>query len=135
MTLVIDASALVRAGVGTDVGAKELRTRLVAEDCHAPHLIDAEVGDVLRRRARRGKISSGLARLVLREVSNLIDFRYAHTGEFATRAWELRENLTIYDALYVALASSLNTVLITVDRQLAAVAEAACAVDLIADNV
>jgi predicted nucleic acid-binding protein len=86
MTLVVDASALVLAAVGKSDPAVALRARLVDEDCHAPHLIDAELGNVLRRQALRGEISVTTAAEVLRHAPRLIDHRYAQTGLLATAA-------------------------------------------------
>lgn len=131
MTLVVDASALVRAAVGTDDAARFLRARLVAEDCHAPYLIDAEFGNALRRQVRRREIPTSTAEVVLGEVPRLIDHRYAHTGYLADAAWALRENLTFYDALYVALASALNSPLLTLDQRLAGTAGLSCVVEVV----
>ena len=132
MTLVVDASALVLAAAGTSHTAVALRARFVGEDCHAPHLIDAELGNVLRRQALRGEISATAAESVLREAPHLIDHRYTQTGVLASVAWKLQQNLTFYDALYVALAGALDAPLVTLDRRLASVAGLACAVELIA---
>ena len=131
MTLVVDASALVWAGVGTDAAARFLRARLVAEDCHAPHLIDAQLGNALRRQVRRREIPPSTAEVVLSEAPRLIDHRYAHTGHLADAAWALRENLTFYDALYVALAGALNAPLLTLDQRLAGTAGLSCVVEVV----
>ncbi len=131
MTVVVDASALVLAGVGTDDHARALRRRLVDESCHAPHLIDAELGNVLRRRVGRAEISAAAAAIVLHEAPRLIDRRYEHQGALATAAWRLRHNLTFYDALYVALAAALGLPLLTLDRRLAAAASAQCDVEVV----
>lgn len=87
--------------------------------CHAPHLIDAEVGNVLRRKAALGDLDPDFARTVLRLAPRLVDQRHGHRGRLAETAWSLRENLTFYHALYVALGSALGATLVTVDARLA----------------
>ncbi|MGH2708718.1 MAG: type II toxin-antitoxin system VapC family toxin, partial [Actinomycetota bacterium] len=104
MTLVVDASALVWAVTAAAPTASTLRRRLAVEACHAPHLIDAEIGNVLRRRVLRGQLSAIDGQILLAATSPLIDHRYEMTGSLARAAWKLRENLTFYDALYAALA-------------------------------
>lgn len=116
--LTIDASALLYAIIGGDAGAAELRRQLMSEVCHAPHLIDAEVGNVLRNKVIRGELAPDLAEALLHAGPSLIDFRYGHEA-LATTAWRLRDNVTYYDALYVALAVGLGTVLVTADKRLA----------------
>ena len=120
MTLVVDASALVFATTENTGAAGDLRRRLVGNACHAPHLIDAEFGNVLRRKVLRGELDRGLAVTVLDLAPNLIDQRYEQVGHLAQAAWSLRENLTFYDALYVALAGALGAALVTTDARLAA---------------
>jgi predicted nucleic acid-binding protein len=94
MAFVADASALVYASISGDAGAALLRRRLRDEIVHAPHLIDAELGNVLRRHVLRGDTPADHAALVLRKAPRLIDHRYGHTGALATAAWALRENVT-----------------------------------------
>lgn len=120
MTLVVDASALVLATTEATAEAGAVRTRLARSVCHAPHLIDAELGNVLRRKALRGELDPALGATVLRHAPALIDHRYDHRGVLAEAAWSLRENLTFYDALYVALASALDATLVTADARIAA---------------
>ncbi len=132
MTLVVDASALVLAGIGTDDVARALRHRLVDEVCHAPHLIDAELGNVLRRRVGRAELAADTAAVVLHDAPHLIDRRYEHQGVLATAAWMLRDNLPFYDALYVALAAALGAPLLTLDRRLASAAGGLCEVEVVA---
>lgn len=131
MNLVVDCSALVRATTGTDDGARSLRARLVAETTHAPHLIDAEVGSVLRRMTHRGQLAPGLAAVLLDSAPGLIDHRYGHRAPLAARAWALRENVSFYAGLYVALAASLDAVLLTADRPLATAPALPCEVEVI----
>lgn len=131
MTLVVEASALVLAGTEDTANAGILRSRLVRSVCHAPHLIDAEVGNVLRRKALRGELDPTLARTVLRHAPALIDHRYDHRGRLAEMAWSLRENLTFYDALYVALASALAATLVTADARIAASPQQPCPIEVV----
>lgn len=115
---VIDASALVLALSGKTAGAAALRARLPGMHRHAPHLIDAEVGNVLRRHERSGRISRLEAYTALRAAQALVEHRYPHTGALAARAWDLRDNLSFYDALYAALADQLGVPLLTGDARL-----------------
>lgn len=129
MAVVIDASALAYALLGRTTRAAALRHRLESEECHAPHLIDAEVGDLLRRRVRRREITVADAEELLAAAPALIDHRYEMTGGLARAAWTRRENLTFYDALYVALAAGLSVTLLTADDRLRAAPDLGCAVD------
>lgn len=131
---VIDTSALALALAGKTAAAAGLRGRLSQTQCHAPHLIDAELGTVLRRHAHTGAISADQALTALSTARLLIDFRYPHTGRLAEHAWELRDNFSFYDALYVALAARLGIPLITGDKRLANAPRLACSVELIVDD-
>lgn len=115
---VVDASVLAHALIGKTAGAAELRKTLSSKVCHAPHLIDAELGSVLRRRARAAEISSAQAVAALDNARDVIDHRYPHAGRLAELAWTWRDNISFYDALYVALAVSLDVPLMTGDRRL-----------------
>jgi|SRR6478609_6030561 len=90
-----------------------------------PHLIDAEVGQALRRRVAAGRMGEDRADAALLDLARLPLRRIDHVG-LLHRAWELRHNLSFYDSLYVALAAFLDVPLITLDRRLArAVGDAA----------
>lgn len=128
---VIDASALVLALVGKTDAADALRARLPEMRRHAPHLIDAEVGNVLRRHEQAGHISTREADTALRVAGLLIDDRYPHVGALARRAWSLRHNFSFYDALYVALASHLDVPLLTADTRLSRAPGLACRAELV----
>jgi len=128
---VIDASALVLALGSKSGAADKLRARLPGMRRHAPHLIDAEVGNVLRRHEQAGLLSSAEALAALRATRALVDHRYPHSGALAEHAWTLRHNLTFYDALYVALAARLNVPLLTADARLSRAPHLPCQAELV----
>ncbi|HEY8202347.1 MAG TPA: type II toxin-antitoxin system VapC family toxin [Actinomycetota bacterium] len=132
MTLVVDASALVWAVSATSPAAATLRRRMAVEPCHAPHLIDAEVGNVLRRRVLRGELTAADGEVLLGAAAPLVDHRYEVTGSLSRAAWKLRENLTFYDAVYAALAQALEAPLLTCDHRLGKAPGIPCAVELVA---
>lgn len=117
--VVVDASALVWAVAGA--GRRGQRTRAVLRDRrrHAPHLVDAEVGNALRRRVLRGEFSGRDAAEARRLAERLVHRRHPMSGALADAAWVLHERVTFYDALYVALAASLGAPLVTADERLA----------------
>ncbi len=131
MPIVVDASALVLAMLGSSPQHRALRRRLTNDSCHAPHLIDAEVGSVLRRRSLRGELPPGEAEELLVAAAPLIDHRHEMTGTVARGAWALRQNVSFYDALYVALALALGTPLLTADSRLAGAPGLAVGVELL----
>jgi predicted nucleic acid-binding protein len=117
MTLVVDSSVTVAALVdGGDVGtwADHL---LATDDLAAPHLMPVEVANVLRRAAIAGQISPDTAALAHADLMRLRVELFTYEP-VAVRVWELRENLTAYDAWYVALAESLGATLATADLRL-----------------
>jgi predicted nucleic acid-binding protein len=128
--LVVDASALVVAVVGTSAPHRSLRRRLADEVCHAPHLIDADFGNVLRRHALRGELAASDAASLLATGLLLVDHRYEMTESLGRAAWALRENLTFYDALYAALAGVLRFPLLTGDARLLRTPGLSCEVEL-----
>jgi predicted nucleic acid-binding protein len=127
---VADASAVVEAlsgGGASGERARELLRRPVA----APHLLDLEVSSALRRAVRRGDVSHDQARAAILGLASLPGLRrYAH-GRLLPRIWELRDNISTYDASYVALAEALGIPLVTADQRLARAAEPYCAVVLV----
>jgi predicted nucleic acid-binding protein len=128
---VVDASAAVSALGRKDAVGIAAHKRIAEAICHAPHLLDAEVGHVLRRGERAGEISEGTARTALRALSEMIDYRYPHTGRLAALAWDLRRTITFYDALYAALAAVLDVPLLTADVKLNKAPRLSCRVILI----
>jgi predicted nucleic acid-binding protein len=129
---VVDASALVLALTGKTRAAEALRDRVArVSHRHAPHLVDAEVGNVLRRHELHGRISPAEAHAALQAARVLVDHRYRHTGPLADLAWTLRASLTFYDALYAALAAHLGLSLMTADHRLSRASGLPCAVELV----
>jgi predicted nucleic acid-binding protein len=117
--IVLDASAAIEWLLQTKVGQRiEPRLFGEGETLHAPYLLDVEVAQVLRRFAAAGRITSERGRQALEDLTDLAAIRYPHQVLLA-RIWQLRDNLTAYDATYVALAEALGAVLVTCDGRLA----------------
>lgn len=129
MSVVLDASALAVALLGASPTARALRGRITVEPTHAPHLVDAEIGNVLRRQVARRELTAGDAESLLQAGWHLVDHRHDMTNELARRAWVLRERVTFYDALYVALAGALAVPLLTADARLSREHGLPCAVE------
>lgn len=127
--IVVDASALLELLLRSEV-AEEVERRLRGRGPCAPHLIDAELAQALRRVAGRGEMDAERGR---RAVELLVDFplRRYPLRLLLPRIWQLRHNLTAYDAAYVALAEALDAPLVTRDRRLAAAAGPDVAVEVI----
>ena len=129
--IVVDASALLEALLRTSA-AKAVEGRLFAprQTLHAPHLLDVEVAQVIRRYAANGEIDSARGRLALADLADLPLRRYPH-DLLLPRIWDLRNNLTAYDAAYVALAEVLGAPLLTRDRRLATAAGHRAQIELV----
>jgi predicted nucleic acid-binding protein len=118
---VIDASVVVTVLADAEHAPwaeAQLSTGGAGRSLWAPHLIDAEVGQALRRRVAAGSMGEDRADVALLDLARLPLRRIDHVG-LLHRAWELRHNLSFYDSLYVALAAFLDVPLITLDRRLA----------------
>lgn len=117
--IVLDASAAIEVLLATAAGER-CAERLFApgESLHAPHLIDVEVAQVLRRYAGAGELPEQRGRGALADLLAMPLERYPHEP-LLHRVWELRRNLTAYDAVYVALAEALEAPLLTRDARLA----------------
>jgi predicted nucleic acid-binding protein len=113
--IVVDASAVVAALLQ----AGPARSLLGQETLAAPHLLDVEVASVLRRLDRCQALPADLPVQPLAVLSRLGIRRFPH-APLLGRVWQLRANLTAYDATYVALAEALGCALLTADRRLAA---------------
>lgn len=125
MTIVVDTSVLVAALV--DSGREGVWAEsVIAESSPAgPELILAEVSNILRRLERVGEISRLEANSAQRDLLRL-DLDLFPFAPFADRVWALRNNLTSYDAWYVALAEALGCPLVTLDRKLDRATGPAC---------
>jgi predicted nucleic acid-binding protein len=124
---VLDASTAVFALTGS----ADVLGRLSSSEIHAPHLLDAEVGNVLRRLLLAGKITEDVAAVGLAVLPGLVDERYPHFGWLTRAAWELRGTITFYDALYVALAARLEVPLLTADVKLSRAPGLPCKVEVV----
>jgi predicted nucleic acid-binding protein len=126
MTIVADSSVVAAALVDSGPVGSWADQLLVTDDLAAPHLLPAEVANVLRRSAKAGQISADTAALAHSDLLSLSVGLYSYEP-FAARVWQLREYVTAYDAWYVALAESLQAPLATLDRKLAQAAGPRCA--------
>jgi len=117
--IVVDASVLVEVLLRT-AGADAMASRLFdsRQSLHAPHLIDIEIAQVVRRFALSGELDERRGREALADLSDFPLRRYPHDA-LLPRIWDLRNNLTGYDAAYVALAEALDAPLLTRDQRLA----------------
>lgn len=119
--IVVDASAVLEVLLQTPAASRLSRRMFDSrETLHAPHLLDVEVAQVLRRYARAGAISPDRGAEALTDLADLPISRYPHFI-LLPRIWQLRHNLTAYDAAYLALAEALDAPLLTRDRALASV--------------
>ncbi|MBA2697531.1 MAG: type II toxin-antitoxin system VapC family toxin [Nocardioidaceae bacterium] len=116
--IVLDTSALLDVLIGRPASQSLLARLARDDDLHAPHLIDIEVLHALRRLVRTSVVRSDRAAEARADLAELSITRYP-LGSMADRVWELRGNLTAYDAAFVALAEALGASLITCDRRLA----------------
>jgi predicted nucleic acid-binding protein len=125
MALVVDSGFVVAALVDSGPAGTWADGLLGGEDLAAPHLMPVEVANILRRASWAGEISSDTASMAHADLLALRVELFAYEP-FASRVWELRENVTAYDAWYVALAESLATTLATVDLKLSCAAGPRC---------
>ena len=128
--LVVDASVLVVALADDGTDGEQARARLRGERIAMPELADLEVASVLRREMRGGALDGRRASLALDDLAALPAQRAPHRPLLA-RCWELRNNLTLYDAAYVALAEAMHATLLTGDRRLARAAGPQCSIEVL----
>lgn len=127
--LVVDASCLYEVVTGTE-RAEAIRRRLAADSDHlAPHVIDVEVLSVIRRHHLLGHLDTTAAAQAMEDLRDWPGERVGHRGLLA-RAWELRDTVRAWDAIYVALAEAVDAVLITVDARLAAAPGPTCRLEV-----
>jgi predicted nucleic acid-binding protein len=129
--LVVDASCLYEVIVDAEQ-AEQVRTRLAIDTDHAaPHVIDVEVLSIVRRDRALGRLDPTAAHQAVEDLRDWPGERFGHRS-LLERAWELRDNVRAWDAVYVALAEALDGTLLTLDRRLARVQGLACAVEVVA---
>jgi predicted nucleic acid-binding protein len=128
--IVLDASAAIDWLLQTAAG-KEIEERIYSrgESLHAPHLLDIEVAQVLRRLVREGAVSAPRADQAIEDLFELRVARYPHFV-FLPRIWRLRDNFSAYDAAYVALSEKLGATLITRDARLASASARVVSIEL-----
>jgi predicted nucleic acid-binding protein len=129
--IVVDASVLVTALADDGADGDRARARLKGERLVAPHLVDLEVLSAWRRMSAAGDLDGRRAELALADLRMLRLERVPH-APLLERCWELRSNLTIYDAVYVALAEITGTSLLTADSKLADSPGRGCEIELLA---
>jgi len=124
--IVLDASAAVLALLNDG----DARRSLAGETVVVPHLVDAEVAHALRAQVRRGRFGTDAAGAALLRWAHLGLRRFAVVG-LLPRIWELRDNLSAYDATYVALAEATGCPLVTADARLARAPGPQCAITVV----
>jgi predicted nucleic acid-binding protein len=129
--IVLDASAAVDWLVQT-AAAQRIEDRIFSrnQSLHAPELLDLEVAQVLRRLVREGALSASRAEGAIEDLLDLRIRRYPH-WVFLPRIWQLRHNLSAYDAAYVVLAEKLGATLLTRDAKIASAAGHSATVDVV----
>jgi predicted nucleic acid-binding protein len=129
--IVIDASAAIEVLLQT-AAAKAVEARIfkTGETLHAPHLIDVEIAQILRRYAVSNQVDPARCQTALEDWLALPVARYAH-DPLLPRAWKLRANMTAYDAVYIALAEALAAPLLTRDARLSNAPGHTAAVELV----
>jgi predicted nucleic acid-binding protein len=128
--LVVDASVLVVALADDGPDGDQARARLCGERLVLPELADLEIVSVLRRQIRAGAIDTRRAGLALEDLDALPARRAPHRPLLA-RCWELRDDLTVYDAAYVALAEAMQATLLTGDRRLSGASGPRCPIEIL----
>jgi len=128
--LVVDASCLCEVLIGGP-GAEAIRQRLAADGDHAaPHIVDVEVFGVIRREHLRGRLDRTEAAQAVEDLQTWPGERFGHRL-LLSRAWQLRDTVRGWDAMYVALAEALDAVLVTTDGRLAAASGPTCHIEAV----
>ena len=128
--IVVDASVLATALGDDGAEGERARVRLTAEQLVAPELIDLEVASVWRGALRGRHMTDDRAHQALADLSALPLARAPH-APLIRRIWELRDNISVYDAAYVALAEALDVPVLTADRKLTQATGARCEFELL----
>lgn len=127
--LVVDASCLYAVVADTPDGER-VRVQLTVDQDHAaPHVVDVEVLGIIRRDRMLGRLDPTAANQAVDDLRDWPGERYGHRP-FLARAWEIRERVRSWDAMYVALAEALGATLLTLDERLARVSGLECAIEL-----
>ncbi len=130
--LVVDASCIYEVVAGT-ARAERIRDRLAADMDHAaPHVVDVEVLNIIRRDRLLGRLDSTAADQAVEDLRDWPGERFGHR-DLLERAWELRLNVRGWDAMYVALAEALRATLITTDERLGRVRGLLCHVEVLGE--
>ena len=118
--IVLDASAAIAVLLNLGTSASAIRERLDGSDegPHVPYLFEVEVLSALRRHALGRDLSDKRGSELLEDLTSMRLNRYPHTA-LLSRMWELKENVTVQDAAYIALAETLDAPLVTMDARLA----------------
>jgi predicted nucleic acid-binding protein len=116
--IVVDASAAVEVLLGLPRSGAVGTRLLAARQIHGPQLLDLEVLQVLRRMVLSRELEDGRARQAVDDLASLRIRRWSHVP-LRERVWELRRNVTAYDAVYIALAERFDCPLLTCDARLA----------------
>ena len=128
--LIVDASCLYEVLAGA-VQSEQIRERLARDTDHAaPHVIDAEVLGIIRRDHMLGRLDRTAAHQAVEDLREWPGERFGHRG-LLERAWELRDVVRTWDALYVALAEALDATLLTLDKRLGRVKGLACRIEVL----
>jgi predicted nucleic acid-binding protein len=128
--LIVDATCLYELVADTRL-ASRIRQRLAADaEQAAPHVVDVEVLGTIRREYLFGRLDGTAARQAVEDLRVWPGERFGHQP-FLDRAWELRENVRPWDAMYVALAEALEATLLTLDERLARVRGLECVVEVV----
>lgn len=128
--IVVDASVLAPALGDDGADGDRARSALAGQALAAPELIDLEVASVFRRQFLAGQLDTRRAGLALTDLAQLRIRRVPHRLLVA-RCWELRSNLTLYDACYVVVAELLDAILITADGGISTAPGLRCRMELI----
>jgi predicted nucleic acid-binding protein len=128
--LVVDASVIAPAVVDGGPDGEMCRARIKGQSLAAPDLLRVEAVSVIRRRLPAGGLTEKQATHAIGDLLSLPIAVYP-TAALLRRVWELRDNVTAYDACYVALAEALRCPLVTADRRLAKAPGTRCEFDLV----
>ena len=126
--IVVDASVIAPALADDDEDGERARSRLRGEWLTAPELLDLEVISVIRKALLGGALTRRRAGSALADLVELNLERVSHRPMLA-RIWELHQNLTPYDAAYVALAETIDATLLTADRRLSLAPGPRCTIE------